>query len=113
MQHLGLDGGKFAFHRIICCIDLITSYRICPGRYMAFSSVWIAVASMVAAFDITKAVDDNGNVMEPCRDYLSGLVRSVKVELSNLMLSLTVFIPLGSHCLSNALLNQGQRKWRN
>ncbi|RDB18406.1 hypothetical protein Hypma_000372 [Hypsizygus marmoreus] len=48
--------------------------RICPGRYMAFSAVWIAVASIVAAFDITKAVDENGEVIEPSHEYLSALV---------------------------------------
>ncbi|KAF9457689.1 cytochrome P450 [Collybia nuda] len=48
--------------------------RICPGRYMAFSSVWIAVASIIATLDIAKAVDENGNVIEPTHEYLSALV---------------------------------------
>ncbi|PFH47987.1 hypothetical protein AMATHDRAFT_66464 [Amanita thiersii Skay4041] len=48
--------------------------RICPGRYMAFSAVWITIASLIAAFDITKAVDENGNVIDPDPEYLSGLV---------------------------------------
>ena len=30
---------------------------------MAFSSIWIAVASMLTVFDITKPIDDNGNVI--------------------------------------------------
>ena len=42
---------------------------------MAFSAVWIAVASIIAAFDITKAVDENGEVIEPSHEYLSALVR--------------------------------------
>lgn len=41
---------------------------------MAFSAVWIAVASLVATFDITKDVDENGNVIEPSHEYLSALV---------------------------------------
>ncbi|KAH9478027.1 Cytochrome P450 monooxygenase 98 [Psilocybe cubensis] len=48
--------------------------RICPGRYMAFSSVWIAVASLLTVYDIKKAVDEEGNVIEPQHDYLSALV---------------------------------------
>ncbi|KAF7368174.1 Cytochrome P450 [Mycena venus] len=45
--------------------------RICPGRYMATASIWIAVASMLAAFDIKKAVDEEGRVVEPSFEYSS------------------------------------------
>ncbi|KAF8218523.1 cytochrome P450, partial [Tricholoma matsutake] len=48
--------------------------RICPARYMAFSAIWIAIASLIAAFDIKKAVDENGEVIEPSQEYLSALV---------------------------------------
>jgi hypothetical protein len=41
---------------------------------MATSSVWIAVASILATFDITKAVGEDGNVIEPNYDYFSALV---------------------------------------
>ncbi|KAF7304880.1 Cytochrome P450 [Mycena kentingensis (nom. inval.)] len=36
--------------------------RICPGRYMARSSLWITIASLLATFDITKSqqVDETG-----------------------------------------------------
>jgi cadmium resistance protein CadD (predicted permease) len=46
----------------------------CPGRFMGFSALWIAIASLVAAFDITKAVDENGQVIEPLDEYVSALV---------------------------------------
>ncbi|CAA7261115.1 unnamed protein product [Cyclocybe aegerita] len=49
--------------------------RICLGRYMAFSSVWINVASILATFDISKAVDMDGKVIEPSHEYTSSLVR--------------------------------------
>ncbi|KAG5650137.1 hypothetical protein H0H81_000560, partial [Sphagnurus paluster] len=39
--------------------------RICPGRHMAFSAVWITMASIIATFDISKAVDNNGRIIEP------------------------------------------------
>ncbi|KAJ7805524.1 cytochrome P450 [Mycena olivaceomarginata] len=48
--------------------------RICPGRHMAISSMWITIASMLAVFDITKAVDEHGQVIEPSYEYLSGVV---------------------------------------
>ncbi|KAJ7823206.1 cytochrome P450 [Mycena olivaceomarginata] len=48
--------------------------RLCPGRHMALSSIWITVVSILATFDINKAVDERGNVIEPSYEYLSGLV---------------------------------------
>ncbi|KAF8064878.1 cytochrome P450 [Lyophyllum atratum] len=50
--------------------------RICPARYMAASAIWIAVASIVSTFDITKAIDEEGNVIEPSHEYMCSLVRS-------------------------------------
>jgi hypothetical protein len=41
---------------------------------MAFSAVWIPVASLLATFDIEKAMDENGNAIEPTHEYISGLV---------------------------------------
>ncbi|KAJ3516119.1 hypothetical protein NLJ89_g1327 [Agrocybe chaxingu] len=49
--------------------------RICLGRYMAFSSVWINVASILATFNISKAIDADGKVIEPSHEYSSSLVR--------------------------------------
>ncbi|KAJ7222152.1 cytochrome P450 [Mycena pura] len=46
--------------------------RLCPGRHMATSSIWITVASLLATFDIAKATDENGRVIEPSYEYLSG-----------------------------------------
>ncbi|KAF8626927.1 hypothetical protein AX17_006428 [Amanita inopinata Kibby_2008] len=48
--------------------------RICPGRSLAFSSLWITIASLIAAFDISKAVDTSGNVIEPEQEFIPGLV---------------------------------------
>ncbi|KAF8960408.1 cytochrome P450 [Flammula alnicola] len=52
--------------------------RICAGRYMAFSAIWIAIASMISVFDIKKAVDENGNVIEPSHEYTSALLVAPK-----------------------------------
>ncbi|TFK33959.1 cytochrome P450 [Crucibulum laeve] len=48
--------------------------RIRPGRYMAFSAVWIAIASLISVFDIEKVVDDDGNAIELTHEYISALV---------------------------------------
>ncbi|KAF8149693.1 cytochrome P450 [Mycena galopus ATCC 62051] len=47
--------------------------RACPGKSMALDSLWITVASILAAFDITNAVGDDGKVIESTFEYLSGL----------------------------------------
>ena len=49
---------------------------------MAFSAVWIAVASLLAVFDIKKATDENGNAIEPIHEYISGIVTCVSPVLS-------------------------------
>ncbi|KAJ7190544.1 cytochrome P450 [Mycena pura] len=48
--------------------------RLCPGRHLANSSVWITIASVLAAFDISKPVDDAGEVIEPSYKYIARLV---------------------------------------
>ncbi|KAJ7235512.1 cytochrome P450 [Mycena rebaudengoi] len=48
--------------------------RICPGRHMAMSSLWISIASILATFDISKAVREDGNVIEPSYEYEPGIV---------------------------------------
>ena len=39
-------------------------FRICPGRYVANQSMWIAFASMLATFDFLKARDEHGNEID-------------------------------------------------
>ncbi|KAL5478381.1 hypothetical protein ACEPAI_2565 [Sanghuangporus weigelae] len=49
--------------------------RICPGRFFAENSVFIGAASIMAMFDIQKAVDEHGTQITPAEDYVSGIVR--------------------------------------
>ena len=51
--------------------------RICPGQDMAEASMWMAMVSILAVFNITKKVDDKGNVVEPSGEFTSGLLRYV------------------------------------
>ena len=48
--------------------------RICPGRALAMSSVWLAVASILATFDITPAKDENGRDVPIVQTWSSGIV---------------------------------------
>ncbi|KAJ2919994.1 hypothetical protein MD484_g422, partial [Candolleomyces efflorescens] len=56
--------------------------RICPGRVMAFESLWLAVASLIATFDFEKAKEkitlpsgeEVERTIELSHDYSSGLV---------------------------------------
>lgn len=59
---------------LLSYLMVINIRRICPGRFMAYNAVWIAIASILATFDITKAIDENGHVIEPSHEYMSALV---------------------------------------
>ncbi|KAJ7253639.1 family 64 cytochrome P450, partial [Mycena rebaudengoi] len=48
--------------------------RVCPGRHMAQSTLWITVASLLAVFAITKAIGKDGQILEPSYKYHSALV---------------------------------------
>ncbi|KAG6805201.1 hypothetical protein H0H93_005348 [Arthromyces matolae] len=69
----------FGFGRRQVYLDLqtvkyvLTSYRICPGRFMAFSAIWITLASLIAVFDIKKEKDSDGKDIEPSHEYISSL----------------------------------------
>ncbi|KAF7369886.1 Cytochrome p450 [Mycena sanguinolenta] len=48
--------------------------RICPGRDMAQWSIWIAIASILAVYNISKRLDEKGIPIEPSGEYTSGMV---------------------------------------
>ncbi|KAJ7251368.1 cytochrome P450 [Mycena rebaudengoi] len=48
--------------------------RVCPGRHMAQSTLWITVASLLAVFNITKAIGEDGKILEPSYEYHSAIV---------------------------------------
>jgi len=49
--------------------------RVCPGRYAADASLWIAMVTMLAAFDFGHAKDVDGRDMAFEAKYAKGLVR--------------------------------------
>ncbi|PBK75888.1 cytochrome P450 [Armillaria solidipes] len=46
--------------------------RICPGRYLAMNTIWIAIASMASTLSFSKAVDSEGRVVEPSDTFTDG-----------------------------------------
>lgn len=49
--------------------------RICPGRQLAYSTLWIGVATMLQVVSIVKVKNENGEEVMPEVEYKSGLVR--------------------------------------
>lgn len=59
--------------------DYLTSdnnhtYRVCPGRHVGLSVLWLAAATILSTFNINKAKDETGNTKEPSIQYYSGLI---------------------------------------
>ncbi|KAJ7741432.1 cytochrome P450, partial [Mycena maculata] len=52
--------------------------RSCPGRKFATSEMYIVVATILATFNISAALDGNGNPIEPSGEYRSGMLRYPK-----------------------------------
>ena len=50
---------------------------ICPGRHLADSMVWIGIVRLLAVFDVQKAKDADGNVVEPNIEFTTSLTRFV------------------------------------
>lgn len=49
--------------------------RLCPGRHLAYSTLWISVAHLLQTFDLLRAKDENGEEILPSLNYRAGIVR--------------------------------------
>ncbi|KAK7461262.1 hypothetical protein VKT23_008437 [Stygiomarasmius scandens] len=49
--------------------------RVCPGRFQAMDTVWIAAACMLSVFDITPPVGPDGKKIMPKPEADSGIVK--------------------------------------
>ncbi|KAI5889746.1 cytochrome P450 [Schizophyllum commune H4-8] len=52
--------------------------RLCPGRHVAYASVWIAIASILRVYNIEKAKLPDGTPIEPFPEWTTGLVSQPK-----------------------------------
>jgi cytochrome P450 len=48
--------------------------RICPGKVLADSSIYLMFVQSLAVFDIRKAVDGNGQSIEPKHTFGTGII---------------------------------------
>ena len=56
--------------------------RLCAGRHFAKDIMWLAIANMLAVFEINESVDASGRVIKAKEEYTKGLFRCVTVESS-------------------------------
>jgi hypothetical protein len=68
-----LVGGKYQLKTSIS-IRPENGRSVCPGKEIAYDTLWIMAASILATFDITKAVGDDGEIIEPTLGHTSELV---------------------------------------
>lgn len=48
---------------------------MCPGRWLAIQSIWIAVASVLAVYDILLPLDEQGKEIKLPEEYSTGLLK--------------------------------------
>ncbi|KAH9978335.1 hypothetical protein BJV74DRAFT_780814 [Russula compacta] len=51
------------------------SPRICPGRYLAHQSLWMAITTMLLTLDISKLVGPDGKEIVPKVEFTTGLTQ--------------------------------------
>ncbi len=66
--------------RVPAAVDYAFGFgrRVCPGRWMAHSFVWIVVASVLSSFRIEKPVRD-GRIIEPTGAMSPGILACVVI----------------------------------
>ncbi|KAF9260440.1 cytochrome P450 [Marasmius fiardii PR-910] len=47
--------------------------RVCPGRYLAVNSLWLAITYLLTHFTIAKEIDSEGKEITPVVEYTHGL----------------------------------------
>ena len=68
-----LAGGSTESRDSEMVTDLIRC-RVCPGKHMAYSMLYIAIASILSAFEIKKVVGEDGKEVEPKKEFVSSMV---------------------------------------
>ena len=73
MPPLDSVGGTPRIPVVIAANEIRVS-RVCPGRYMGSDTLFIIMTSVLAVFEITKAIDENGEVIESPARHIAELV---------------------------------------
>jgi len=75
--HSGSVGGD---HYLFFLLVLVPSHRycsgrICPGKHLAHSTLMLTAASVLSTFDLLRKVDENGQEIEPTREFTRTALR--------------------------------------
>ena len=55
--------------------DILThGVRVCPGKDLALSMMWVAFATLLKTLDFSHPVDENGDVIPQKFEYSAGLI---------------------------------------
>ena len=52
-------------------------FRVCPGRYLADTSLYVAVSNVLAIYNIKPPTDDEGNEVKLRAEVTNGVLSSV------------------------------------
>jgi hypothetical protein len=69
--------------RSVMCDQNNSLASTCAGKSMALDTIWIAIASVLSVYNITKAVDERGNVITPQVKLKPGSVRYVHASVKD------------------------------
>ena len=83
------------------------TYMVCPGRWLAVETVWFTVATVLAAFNVTKVRNDQGQVLEPDTEFTSSFLRYAMPIRVFSRVRLLILRPAAGLNLSNVLLYPG------
>ena len=81
------------------CDQNISVVSACAGKSMALDTIWIAIASVLSVYNITKAVDDRGNVITPQIKLKPGTVRYVHTTVEDDGLTSVISHPAPFECV--------------
>ncbi|KAH9917065.1 cytochrome P450 [Fomitopsis serialis] len=59
--------------------------ELCPGRQLADSSIWLAIACMLATLDFSKARDAAGDEITPATDFMPGAISHPKPDSGRIL----------------------------
>lgn len=75
--------GRRYFVSFCVLFHYLTDSRACPGGHIALSTLYIAAASILSAFDILPEVDENNHPIEAKHEFFAtAIVSSVFIKFS-------------------------------
>jgi hypothetical protein len=73
--HAAFGYGRRSFYSTVIFRYAYLLFRICPGRYLGYNSVYIALAYLISVFNMEKATTSDGQPITPAFDFCDGIVQ--------------------------------------